>query len=55
MPGRRFWGLIVLTVSLVFCTIGYYLNDHSPSGPWGLAGLACGLLAVLVISRLQKK
>ncbi|NML52882.1 hypothetical protein HHL19_08565 [Streptomyces sp. R302] len=55
MPGRRFWGLIVLTVAVAFSAIGYVLNDHSPSGPWGLAGLVCGLLTVLVISRRQKK
>ncbi|MFI8323826.1 hypothetical protein [Streptomyces sp. NPDC085529] len=55
MPGRRFWGLIVLTAAVVFSAIGYVLNDYSPSGPWGLAGLICGLLTVLVISRLQKK
>lgn len=55
MPGRRFWGLIVLTTAVVFSAIGYVLNDYSPSGPWGLAGLICGLLTVLVISRLQKK
>jgi F0F1-type ATP synthase assembly protein I len=55
MPGRRFWGLIVLSVTLVFCAIGYYLNDYSPSGPWGLAGLACGLITVFAINRLQKK
>ncbi|MEG3627011.1 hypothetical protein [Streptomyces poriticola] len=55
MPGRRLWGLIVLSVTLVFCAIGYYLNDYSPSGPWGLAGLACGLTVVLAINGLQKK
>ncbi|MEU9734822.1 hypothetical protein [Streptomyces sp. NPDC048002] len=55
MPARRFWGLIVLSVTTVFSVIGYYLNDHSPSGPWGLAGLTCGLITVIAIHRLQKK
>ncbi|MGW0643474.1 hypothetical protein [Streptomyces badius] len=55
MPGRRHWGIIVLAVTVVFCTIGYYLNDYSPSGPWGLAGLTCGLIAVLAIHRLRNK
>ena len=55
MPGRRFWPLIVLIETLIFCAIGYSLNDGSPSIPWALTGLACGLLTVLVISRLQKK
>ncbi|MFE2290377.1 hypothetical protein [Streptomyces sp. NPDC059452] len=54
MPGRRFWPLIVLIETLVFCTIGYHLNDGSPSIPWALAGLASGLLTVLMISRFQK-
>ncbi|GAB2936508.1 hypothetical protein ACIPRU_28195 [Streptomyces sp. NPDC090126] len=55
MPGRRYWGIIVLSVTVAFCAIGYFLNDYSPSGPWGLAGLACGLITVLAISRLQNK
>ncbi|MEV8125377.1 hypothetical protein AB0P07_14945 [Streptomyces sp. NPDC085944] len=42
-------------MTVVFCAIGYYLNDYSPSGSWGLAGLACGLITVLAINRLQNK
>ncbi|MBB1245625.1 hypothetical protein GL263_18970 [Streptomyces durbertensis] len=51
MPGRRFWGLIVLMETVAFCTVGYHLNGGRPSLPWGLAGLACGLVTVLVLSR----
>ncbi|TWF90642.1 hypothetical protein FHX80_1357 [Streptomyces brevispora] len=35
--------------------IGYSLSDGSPNVPWALAGLVCGLLTVLMISRFQKK
>ncbi|MFF7014477.1 MULTISPECIES: hypothetical protein [Streptomyces] len=54
MPGRRWWLLIVLIETLVFCAIGYHLNGGTPSIPWALAGLACGGLTVLVIIRAQE-
>ncbi|WP_405507316.1 hypothetical protein OG323_12215 [Streptomyces cyaneofuscatus] len=55
MPGRRWWLLIVLIETLIFCTIGYNLNGGTPSISWALAGLACGGLTVLVIIEAQKK
>ncbi|MEV7480888.1 hypothetical protein [Streptomyces halstedii] len=54
MPGRRWWLLIVLIETLIFCTVGYNLNGGRPSIPWALAGLACGALTVLVIIRAPK-
>ncbi|RPK72336.1 hypothetical protein EES45_33300 [Streptomyces sp. ADI97-07] len=53
MSGRRWWLLIVLIETLIFCTIGYNLNSGRPSIPWALAGLGCGALTVLVIIRAQ--
>ncbi|WP_433402795.1 hypothetical protein [Streptomyces sp. CA-146814] len=54
MPGRRWWLLIVLIETLTFATIGYHLDGGRPSIPWTLAGLACGVLTVVVIITAQK-
>ncbi|WP_181446830.1 hypothetical protein [Streptomyces sp. NTH33] len=55
MLKRQYWGVTVLFFIVAFSYVGYRLNDRHPSTPWGITGLAVGLLVTAVLARVGKK
>lgn len=52
MRARRQFALVyAFGVFLLFCLVGYNLNDGSPSVSWGAAGVVAGAGVALMIRR----
>lgn len=55
MRTRQFGGILALGVFMAACSIGYHLNDDTPSIPWAVSGAVAGALLVFVTWRIRGK